>query len=60
MFKTSLVKLGKTEKKRLKEFIRSQAYDKLMMGTRKEFEEYKRIKEIAIYNCIWESKFKID
>ena len=51
MFKTSLVKLGKTEKKRLKEFIRSEAFLVKMLNN--DWEEYKRIKELAIYNCIW-------
>ena len=43
-------KLGKTEKKRLKEFINSESFNKL--GT-KDYAEYKRIKELAILNGIW-------
>ena len=58
MFKTSLVKLGKTEKKRLKEYLRSDKYQKLLIGTKEDFEEYLRIKELANYNCIWDSQFK--
>lgn len=54
MFKTSLVKLGKTEKKRLKEFIKSEKF--LVKMLNENFDEYKRIKELAIYNCIWFSK----
>ena len=54
MFKISLGKLGKTEKKRLKEFIRSEAFLVKMLNN--DFDEYKRIKELAIFNCIWHNE----
>jgi mRNA-degrading endonuclease RelE of RelBE toxin-antitoxin system len=54
MFK-ELVKLGKTDKKRFKEYLKSEKFQKLMYSN---FDEYKLIKEVAKFNGVWESQFK--